>query len=141
MRTALLALLDDRPMHGYDLIRELEERSGGTWRPSPGSVYPTLQMLEEEGLVTGREEDGKRVYSITEAGRAELRERRERGGEGDPWEVGHPGEAFAELRESVLQLGAAAMQVARAGTEAQRTRAAEILSEARKQLYGMLAEG
>ena len=79
VRTALISLLADNPMHGYDLIRELEQRSGGAWRPSPGSIYPTLQLLEDEGLVTSEERDGKRVYTITDAGRAELEERRERG--------------------------------------------------------------
>src|SRR6476660_6749206 len=63
VRTAILALLQEKPAHGYDLIRELEERSGGMWQPSPGSVYPTLQMLEDQGFLTGEESDGKRVYS------------------------------------------------------------------------------
>lgn len=140
VRTALLSLLADRPMHGYDLIRELEERSGGAWRPSPGSVYPTLQLLEDEGLVTGTEEEGKRVYTITDAGRAELEERR-RGEDAEPWEFGPVGEGIGRLREAAFGLAAAAMQVARAGTEEQRRQAAEILVEARKRLYAMLAEG
>jgi DNA-binding PadR family transcriptional regulator len=139
VRTGLLSLLADKPMHGYDLIRELEERSGGMWRPSPGSIYPTLQLLEDEGLVTGAEQDGKRVYSITEAGRAELQERRERGGE--PWEFGPPSEGFAQMRDAAFQLAGAAMQVARTGTDAQRKQAAEILAEARKKIYALLAEG
>jgi DNA-binding PadR family transcriptional regulator len=134
-------LLSDKPMHGYDLIRELEERSGGAWRPSPGSIYPTLQLLEDEGLVTGEEQDGKRVYTITDAGRAELEERRSRGGAQEPWEFGPLGEGLGQLRESGFQLAAAAMQVARTGSEAQRTQAAEILAEARKKLYALLAEG
>jgi DNA-binding PadR family transcriptional regulator len=128
-------------MHGYDLIRELEERSGGMWRPSPGSVYPTLQLLEDEGLVTGREQDGKRVYSITDAGRAELQERRERGEETAPWEAGPAGVGYGELREAAYQFGVAAMQVWRAGSEAQRRQVAEILVEARKRIYAILAEG
>ncbi len=142
VRTALLALVAEKPMHGYDVIRELEERSGGLWRPSPGSIYPTLQMLEDEGLLTSEEIDGKRVYSITDAGRAELAERRERTGGTPPWEVGEgPGwEGFATFRDSLFQLGAAAMQVARTGTAEQRTRAAEVLAEARKRLYAILAE-
>ncbi|MEW6058872.1 MAG: PadR family transcriptional regulator [Actinomycetota bacterium] len=141
VRTALLSLLGDRPMHGYDLIRELEERSGGMWRPSPGSIYPTLQMLEDEGLVTSNEQDGKRVYSITDAGRAELEERKERGGAA-PWDFGEEGtEGFPKLRESIFQLGAAAVQVARTGSADQHARATEILSEARKKLYAILAEG
>ena len=140
VRTALLALLEDRPMHGYDLIRELEERSAGAWRPSPGSIYPTLQMLEEEGLITGRDEDSKRVFSLTDAGRTALEDRRARGGGSAPWEFGSPGEAVGQLRESMFGLGAAAMQVGRTGSDEQRKRAAEILAEARKKLYSMLAE-
>jgi DNA-binding PadR family transcriptional regulator len=127
-------------MHGYDLIRELERRSGGAWRPSPGSIYPTLQLLEDEGLVTGQEQDGKRVYTITDAGRAELQERRERGGDAAPWEFGSPGEGFDQLRDAGFQLAAAAVQVARTGTEAQRKHAAEILAEARRKVYALLAE-
>jgi DNA-binding PadR family transcriptional regulator len=139
VRTALLTLLADRPMHGYDLIRDLEERSGGAWRPSPGSIYPTLQLLEDEGLVTSEERDGKRVYTITDAGRVEVQERRERG-RSEPWEFGPLGEGFAQLRDSGFQLAAAAMQVARTGSEAQRTKAADILAEARKKIYALLAE-
>lgn len=141
VRASLLALLDEKPMHGYDLIRELEERSGGMWRPSPGSIYPTLQLLEDEGLVTAQEQDGKRVHSITDAGKRELAERRERQGDAAPWEVGSLGEGIDRLRQAMFQTGAAAMQVARAGSDPQRTEAAEILSEARKKLYALLAEG
>ena len=139
VRTALLTLLADEPMHGYDLIRRLEERSGGVWRPSPGSIYPTLQMLEDEGLVTSQEQDGKRVYTITDAGRAELEERKERGGD-EPWSFGPLGEGIGQLRDAGFQLAAAAMQVARTGSDAQRKHAAEILAEARKRLYSLLAE-
>jgi DNA-binding PadR family transcriptional regulator len=141
VRTGLLSLLADKPMHGYDLIRELEQRSGGMWRPSPGSIYPTLQLLEDEGLVTGHEDDGKRVYSITDAGRKELEERRERGGGTEPWEFGPPGEGLVQFGQAAVQLKDAAMQVARAGSEAQRKQAAEILAEARKKIYALLAEG
>lgn len=141
VRTALLAVLEERPMHGYDLIRELEQRSGGMWRPSPGSIYPTLQMLEDEGLVTAEERDGKRVYSVTDAGRVELESRRERAGGAAPWEFGEVTEGFASLREAVFQLGAAAMQVARAGSSEQVARAADVLAEARKKLYAILSEG
>ena len=133
-------LLEDKPMHGYDLIRELEQRSGGMWRPSPGSVYPTLQMLEEEGLVSSEEQDGKRVFSLTDAGKTELEERRARGGEA-PWQFGPMSEGIGQLREAAFQLAAAAMQVARTGSDPQRKQAAEILAEARKKLYGILAEG
>ena len=139
VRTALLAVLAEQPMHGYDIIRDLDERSGGMWRPSPGSIYPTLQMLEDEGLVASEERDGKRVYSITEAGRAEVEERRKRGG-GDRWDVGAPGEGFVGLRDAVFQLGAAAMQVAQAGSAEQVERAKRIVADARRGLYRILAE-
>ncbi len=126
-------------MHGYDLMRELEERSGGVWRPSPGSIYPTLQLLEDEGLVGAEDRDGKRVYSISDAGRAELKERTKRSDEA-PWELGPAVEGLATLRDAAFRLAAAAMQVARAGTEEQREKAAEILTEARRKVYALLAE-
>src|SRR5215218_10776255 len=72
VRSAILALLDDKPMHGYEMIQELDERTGGRWRPSAGSIYPTLQLLEDEGLVSVEEIDGKRVFSLTDAGREEV---------------------------------------------------------------------
>src|SRR5262245_12293522 len=75
VRLALLSLLADGPCHGYDLMRRLEERSEGTYRASAGTVYPTLQQLEDEGLVASEERDGKRVYRLTDAGRAELARR------------------------------------------------------------------
>ena len=127
-------------MNGYQIIQEIAERSGGVWKPSPGSIYPTLQLLEDEGLVTGEERDGKRVYTITDAGRAELEERRERGEKQEPWEFGPLGEGLGQLRDAGFQMAAAAMQVARTGTEAQRKQAAEILADARKKLYAILAE-
>ena len=141
VRTGLLALLEERPMHGYDVIREIEQRSGGAWRPSPGSIYPTLQMLEEEGLLTSEGVDGKRTYAITDAGRGELAERRQRAGGAAPWEGRGFDEGFSGLREAAFQLGGAAMQVAQAGSSEQIARAAEVLGEARKKLYAILAEG
>src|SRR5216683_1819543 len=76
MKFALLLLLQERPMYGYEMIKALEERSGGFYTPSPGSIYPTLQMLEERGFVSVQETGGKKVYSITDAGRALLDERK-----------------------------------------------------------------
>lgn len=140
VRTAVLAVLADKPLHGYDVIRELEQRSGGMWSPSPGSVYPTLQMLEDEGLVTGEEQDGKRVYSLTDAGGKELEERRERSGGADPWDVGRVPEGFAKLRDAGFQLAGAAMQVARAGDQTQVEKATEVLTDARRKIYELLAQ-
>src|SRR6476661_9381534 len=86
IRTALLAVLAEEPGHGYDVIQRLEEKTAGAWRPSPGSVYPTLQLLEDEGLVRSVERDGKRVYAISQAGRDEAARRVEEAG-GTPWEL------------------------------------------------------
>src|SRR5918995_85985 len=85
VRSAILALLDDRPMHGYEMITELDERTGGRWRPSAGSIYPTLQLLEDEGLVSAEEVEGKRVFSLTDSGREAVEERAE---SKRPWEDG-----------------------------------------------------
>jgi len=133
-------VLAEKPLHGYEVIRELEERSGGMWSPSPGSVYPTLQMLEDESLVTSEEQDGKKVYSVTDAGRTELQGRRERAGGADPWDHGGVPEGFAKLREAGFQLAGAAMQVARAGDQEQVEKATQILTEARRKIYEVLAE-
>src|SRR5215831_5958389 len=84
VRAAVLALLAERPMHGYEMIKEIEERSGGAWTPSPGSIYPTLQMLEDEGLISGQEIEGKRRFTLTDAGKAE---QESRAGEETPWDA------------------------------------------------------
>lgn len=140
IRTALLAILEEGPGHGYELIRRLEERSDGAWRPSPGSVYPTLQMLEDEGLVSSSERDGKRTFELTDAGSAEAAERVAEAG-APPWELaGRGGRSHGELREAMAQLGLATKQIAGAGTADQRDRAVEVLRDARKRLYGILAE-
>jgi DNA-binding PadR family transcriptional regulator len=125
-------------MHGYEMLRELEQRSGAMWKPSAGSVYPTLQLLEDEGLVKSHEVDGRRTYSITEAGRTELKTRK-RGREGMPWEDARDDTA-RELREAAVSVGEAALQVARVANEDQVRRALEILRDARRRLYAVLAE-
>ena len=99
VRAAILALLGDRPMHGYEMIQELEERSEGMWRPSAGSIYPTLQLLEDEGLIAGEEHDGKRRFTLTDAGREEAAKRP--ADRPPPWEQaaeGHPQELFASIK-------------------------------------------
>jgi DNA-binding PadR family transcriptional regulator len=137
VRAAILALLAERPMHGYEMIQELEARTGGVWRPSPGSVYPTLQLLEDEDLIAGEEGEGRRRFALTDAGRAEA----ERQGQA-PWETVTAGVAPAawSLRDAIGQIAQAAWSVAGAGTEAQQARALEILHEARRRLYAILAE-
>jgi DNA-binding PadR family transcriptional regulator len=137
VRSAILALLDDRPMHGYEMIQELEERTGGRWRPSAGSIYPTLQLLEDEGLVKGEEVDGRKVYSLTDSGQNAVPDRT--AGE-RPWEEGDEGSPRFEVRKELLRTMDAAKQVAGADDDEQLTKAAEILKDARRRLYGILAE-
>jgi DNA-binding PadR family transcriptional regulator len=140
VRAAILLALAEQPMHGYQIMQRLEERSGGAWRPSPGSVYPTLQLLEDQGLVKGEEADGRRVFSLTEAGVAEAGTVSERLGDA-PWgaEGGEQDPRFV-LRQAVFQLGAAVKQVGLAGSTDDVQTALEILREARKRVYGLLAD-
>ena len=137
VRSAILALLDDRPMHGYEIIQELDERTGGRWRPSAGSIYPTLQLLEDEELVTAEEADGKRVYSLTDSGREAAPERTEGS---RPWEEVDDDSPRYVARKEMFALMGAAKQLARADDDEQLTKAAEILKDARRKLYGILAE-
>jgi DNA-binding PadR family transcriptional regulator len=140
IRTALLAALAEGPGHGYDVMQTLEEKTGGAWRPSPGSVYPTLQLLEDEGLVRSVEREGKRVYEITDEGRTEATRRIEAAG-GTPWELaGRTGGRGNELRDAMGMLFLAAKQVTVAGDPAQTERAMVIVNDARKKLYQLLAE-
>ncbi|HYM82558.1 MAG TPA: PadR family transcriptional regulator [Candidatus Dormibacteraeota bacterium] len=135
IRPLVLAALSTRPMHGYEVIQELEARSGGRWRPSAGSVYPTLQLLADEGLVSSEDVDGRRVYTITDAGRQAAAATPAP----DPW-VDRGGGREPGLREVGAQLMAAMVQVERIGSPAARREALRILSEARRQLYRLLAE-
>jgi DNA-binding PadR family transcriptional regulator len=140
IRTALLATLAEGPGHGYDVMQSLEEKTGGLWRPSPGSVYPTLQLLEDEGLVRSSERDGKKVYEITDAGRAEAQRRIDEAG-GTPWDLAGRGTTGAgQLRGASAQLHLACKQIAIAGDPDQLERAVEIVQDARKRLYQLLAE-
>jgi DNA-binding PadR family transcriptional regulator len=138
VRAAILALLDETPMHGYQVIQELSGRSGGMWRPSPGSVYPTLQLLEDEGLVRSEDVEGKRVFHLTDAGKAQAAKRG--AGAPAPWEMGADTEPFAEMRNLGFGVVTALMQVVHSGNETQIEKAREILSEARRNLYRLLAE-
>lgn len=139
IRAGILAVLADRPMHGYEVMTELAERSGGAWRPSPGSVYPTLQQLEDEDLVRGAEVEGKRVFRLTEAGTAEAERVT---ADGPPWAGldADLGKHQRGLRGSVGQLAAAVVQVQAVGTEEQAAEAQRILDDARKQVYRLLAD-
>jgi DNA-binding PadR family transcriptional regulator len=126
-------------MHGYEMIQELETRTSGVWRPSPGSVYPTLQLLEDEDLIIGEESEGRRRFALTDAGRAEA----DRQGQRPPWEEVTAGVAPLawSLRDALGQIAQAAWAVAGAGDETQQAKALEILKDARRRLYAILAEG
>jgi len=139
VRAAVLALLADRPMHGYEMIKEIEERSEGAWTPSAGSIYPMLQLLEDEGLIRGEDSDGKRRFSLTDAGRAEREEKAE---EVAPWDAVREGAPTGHiaLRHSVGKLIAAVKQVGQAGDEDQRKQVTELLDETRRKIYAILAE-
>ena len=133
----MLTLLAEEPMHGYQVMQEMEDRSGGGWQPSPGSIYPTLQLLADEGLVESEAEGGKNIFTLTKVGRAAVEEI-----EGPPVWEGFTGEGMANLvnlRRSMFQLGAAVKQVSAAGSEAHITAAQTILSDARKAVYRILA--
>ena len=141
VRSAVLSLLLEQPMHGYQIIREIEDRSGGSWKPSPGSVYPTLQLLTDEGLVQAEESNGRKTYSLTAEGRAaagdETTERTA------PWESAgsRDGGRMTALPKAGVELAQAAAQVARTGDKEQVAQAVEILEEARRKLYSILAQG
>src|SRR5215213_7732406 len=139
VRAAVLQLLAEQPMHGYQLMQAIAERSGGRWTPSPGAIYPTISQLEDEGLVTVIADAGRKLVTLTEAGREQIEARRASGA-ADPFagdaESGPP----TDLRGLLGELHAAARQVARTGTDAQVTAAAGVLTEARRSLYLLLAD-
>lgn len=140
VRPLLLAVLLDGPAHGYELIRRLEARSGGAWRPSPGSVYPTLQLLEEAELLTGRDDGGKRVYDLTTAGRVEA-EQAVQMGAAARWEKADPERArLADLRGALGDLHVAARQVGEVADPTQLEQAIAIVRETRQKLYQLLIE-
>jgi DNA-binding PadR family transcriptional regulator len=138
VRAAVLAVLAERPMHGYQIIQEIEARSDGAWKPSPGSVYPTLQLLADEGLITAEESGGRKTYSLTEAGRAEADAAE---GRAAPWETSAPRDARAgALPKAGAKLAQAVGQVVRGGTPEQAQQAVDVLDEARRKLYSILAQ-
>ncbi|HEU0304848.1 MAG TPA: PadR family transcriptional regulator [Gaiellaceae bacterium] len=140
VRAGILALLAEEPMHGYQIIQELESRSDGRWRPSPGSVYPTLQLLEDEGLVGQEEADGRRVYTLTEEGRSQAADLLERAGKA-PWELSIEGDdTVLRLQRAAFQVEAAAAQALDAGSREQVEQAIEVLADARRRIYAILAE-
>ncbi|GAA1940030.1 PadR family transcriptional regulator [Nocardioides marmoribigeumensis] len=145
VRSAILDVLSGEPMNGYQVIQQIAERSNGLWKPSPGSVYPTIQQLEDEGLVEGTSPEGRRLLQLTAAGRVYVEERAEELAE--TWrpfdEAQQPtsgGEA-GDLKPVIGQVMGAVWQVITTGTRQQQAEAAEILSETRRRLYTLLADG
>jgi DNA-binding PadR family transcriptional regulator len=135
VRAATLLLLAEQPMHGYQLMQAIAERSGGRWAPSPGAIYPTISQLEDEGLVTVTADSGRKLVTLTDAGREHVASL------GNPFESFPADDPATDLRALVEQLHGAIRQVALSGTEAQRTAAAGIIADARRALYLLLADG
>ena len=139
-RTAILRVLTEQPMHGYQIIQELSQRSGGAWSPSAGSVYPTLALLADEGLIEATETAGKKVFSLTDAGTAAVADLAE---EPAPWDVAAASSdvnGLFGLRDAGGRLAAAVMQVGKSGDKAHIDATIDILKSARKQVYALLAE-
>jgi DNA-binding PadR family transcriptional regulator len=141
IRTAALLLLAEEPRNGYQVMQEVEERSEGWWRPSPGSVYPALSQLEDEGLIRTEERDGRKLFAITDEGRAVLAERGEDAPA--PWEQlsGEVGQGAVALGRLMREVAFAFAQIMRTGGETQIERAGEVLDRARRDLYRILADG
>ena len=137
VQTAILLVLADEPMHGYQIMQAMSDRTGGAWRPSPGAVYPTIAQLEDEGLVTTREEGGRRLVTLTSEGRSYLEERSAR--LGDPFADFADQPSWPDLREPMQELQAAARQIVVSGSKAQVKAAAQVLAQARRSLYLILA--
>ncbi len=138
VRAAILALLTERPMHGYEMIQELDQRTGGVWRPSPGSIYPTLQLLEDEGLITSQEAGGRKAYTLTETGQTEAAT----AAANAPWaefsaetvSSGH------DTRDAVAGIMMALKQIGFERDHDQWNRAVEVLNETKRKLYAILAD-
>ena len=139
MRAAILALLREEPRNGYQIMSEIEERSGGAWRPSPGAVYPALAQLADEGLIAGVESGGRRTFELTEAGQRHIADNPETAR--PAWEAmaeGPPGEVRGLLTQAA-RLGGSVAQIAHAGTPEQISAAAELLATTRRGIYQILA--
>jgi DNA-binding PadR family transcriptional regulator len=139
VRTAVLLLLNEQPMHGYQLMQAIADRSGGSWTPSPGAIYPTISQLEDEGLVTVTADSGRKLVTLTEAGREHVETGREAWA--DPFAGRAATTPGTDLRGLIEQLHGAVRQVARTGTDTQITAAATVLADARRSIYLLLADG
>jgi len=141
IRTAALLLLAEEPRNGYTIMQEIEERSNGVWRPSPGSVYPALAQLEDEGLIRSEESDGRKRFAITDAGREQIANRPE--GAPAPWDTLADGVSrdVQELFGLMRQVGMAGVQLVQTATEKQLAEAKQVLTETRRAIYRILADG
>jgi DNA-binding PadR family transcriptional regulator len=141
VRTAVLLLLAEEPRNGYAIMQALEERSGGAWRPSAGSIYPALQLLEDEGLIRSEELDGRKLLHLTDAGRRLVEERPQ--DQPAPWDelAGDVSDDARALMKVAREVMIAAAQVMQTGSEAQRAEARRLLVSLRRDLYRILAEG
>ena len=134
-------LLAEEPRNGYTIMQEIEERSNGVWRPSPGSVYPALAQLEDEGLIRSEESDGRKRFAITDAGREQIANRPE--GAPAPWDTLADGVSrdVQELFGLMRQVGMAGVQLVQTATEKQLAEAKQVLTETRRAIYRILADG
>lgn len=141
VRSAILALLAEEPRHGYQIIQDIAERSGGQWRPSPGSVYPALSALQDEGLVDDEKVEGRRIFALTAAGLEHVESRRdELAGVFDAFTAEAEPDDVTDLRQLLFGVGGAAVQVLSTGTPEQVAAARKVLLDARRDLYRLLAE-
>jgi len=138
---AVLTLLDERPMHGYELITELETRSDGRWRPSAGTMYPALGRMEDKGLLVSSDVDGKKQFSLSDVGQERLAAlRAERPDDApEPWDE-HAGGGRGDLRRRIQEIVGQARQIGRFGTTEQIAAAGEVLDDTRRRLYKILAD-
>jgi DNA-binding PadR family transcriptional regulator len=140
VRTAVLTLLAEEPRSGREIIQEIDRRSGGAWRPGPRVVYPALRHLTDEGLILGRERDGRRIFRLTDAGHAHALARPDPAGAGWETMAAEIGREIADLFEEAAQVGTALLEVADAGSRSQIAEARLAMAETRRRLYDVLAE-
>ena len=139
VRAAILSVLSEQPRNGYQVIQEIAERTGGAWKPSPGSIYPTLQQLEDEGLVVQVDDGGRKAYALTDDGRDYVATHPDE--LAAPWASMSDTETDGDLRPLLGQVGAAMWQVMAVGTPEQQAAAKDAIVDLRKTLYGILADG
>ena len=140
IRAGILALLAEQPRNGYQIMQELEQRSRGLWRPSPGSVYPALQQLEDEGLVQAREEGTGRVFQLTDQGRKYVADHASETEAPWDWATSETDQELFELFGQIRHIAAALWQIANSGQPEQVARARKVLSDTRRSLYAILSE-